>query len=462
MSYVVKIKARYTTNIYRKTFRLPALLTENGLLISHLRFLAENSNKSQSWIERNTYSVMLLVKYINANGNKFVAGSDLLRSFVIALTFGTIDRDTLEDNSGLYWSPRKARDANIILYHITSYTDFLSEKSGHKENRINPFRKATSIEERLNYCAHIHRQDRSFLKHLSQQNKEKYNLNLVRKIRAHRPPMYRLEDFFRFPASKISKLLNDGFVRRNSTIGMPPEERTDFKNQAITYLMHFGGLRKSEIFHIYESDILVDEKRLEAVVRVFHPSDGESPAYKYNNRREYLLKEFGLPPRTDYPKTERLHAGWKDPLLTDRRNFFQVIFCPTSAAREFLYIWTSYLKYQRVAPSDNAKHPYAFTNSKGEPETIKNFQRMHSDAVRRIGLSPKKTEGTTEHGHRHAYGYELAKRGFNQYEIQKAMHHKSPDSCLIYIQASGVEIRDAMKKTEAGEKSDCVRGKFNE
>src|SRR5690606_40480489 len=92
----------------------------------------------------------------------------------------------------------------------------------------------------------------------------------------------------------------------------------DYKNQAITLLMHYGGVRKSEIFHLYLTDIHIDRKRSEAVVRIYHPSEGSSPEPRYRNRREYLAREFGLKPRTDYAKSERLHAGWKAPLLTDR------------------------------------------------------------------------------------------------------------------------------------------------
>jgi len=59
-------------------------------------------------------------------------------------------------------------------------------------------------------------------------------------------------------------------------------------------------------------------------------------------------------------------------------------------------------------------------------------------------LNHGKYYGTSEHGHRHSYGYRLAAHGFTQVEIQKAMHHKSPDSCLVYIQPSDDELRSRM------------------
>ena len=115
-------------------------------------------------------------------------------------------------------------------------------------------------------------------------------------------------------------------------------------------------------------------------------------------------------------------------------------------AKDFLVIWANYLKYQRVEPPKNNPHPFAFTNTLGEPETIKNFQRLHKNAVERIGLLCKKELGTTEHGHRHAYGFRARQAGLNQVEIQKAMHHKSPASCLVYIKPTLEEVQDKLRK----------------
>ncbi|MBH8612150.1 site-specific integrase [Pseudomonas mohnii] len=107
----------------------------------------------------------------------------------------------------------------------------------------------------------------------------------------------------------------------------------------------------------------------------------------------------------------------------------------------------NYLIYQRKEPR-TSRHPYAFTNTTGAPETRKNFRRLHSAAVERIGLVRGKYYGTTEHGHRHAYGYRLASAGFSQLDIQKSMHHKSIDSCTVYTQLSNSDIRNLMRQHE--------------
>ena len=212
-------------------------------------------------------------------------------------------------------------------------------------------------------------------------------------------------------------------------------------------LMNYGGLRKSEIFHIYTADITLHPNRSqEALVRVYHPELGLAPDPHFKNRREFLLSKTSLKPRNNYPFTERLYAGWKNPLLTSKQGYFEVVFNPPEKAKEFLLIWANYLKYQRVEPLRSNPHPFAFTNSLGEPETIKNFQRLHKRAVERIGLICKKDHGTTEHGHRHAYGFRARQAGLNQVEIQKAMHHKSPTSCLVYIKPTLEEVQEKLRE----------------
>ncbi|MNP45322.1 Phage integrase family protein [compost metagenome] len=98
-------------------------------------------------------------------------------------------------------------------------------------------------------------------------------------------------------------------------------------------------------------------------------------------------------------------------------------------------------------PADH-DHPYAFTNNIGHPETLKNFTRQHKNAVHRIGLEHEKNLGTTQHGHRHAYGFRLRELGLTQIEIQKAMHHKHPASCLVYMQQTDEDLRASIEKAE--------------
>lgn len=428
MSLVIKRSVNYKVGTSRSSFRFPALFTESGLLISHLRFLHENRYKSQSWLERNTFAVELLLKYIERQLSSFSSATDLLRAFVEALQYGTIQDG--QDDSGLFWSPRRNEDVNVLLRHITDYCDYLDSVHGTDLPKLNPLRKATHAEERLQWCAYYRRHRRCFLNHLAKPSVNQFSL--ARKIRGPERHFVDIEEVYRFPEERIEDLFLHGFV---SSSGEP-----DYASQLIVMLMHFGGLRLSECFHIYTNDISIDPKSGSALISVFHPSDGKPPDERFSDRNEYLVNKYRLNPRNEYSRSHRLYAGWKGPLLTNRNLSFDVMFYPASKAVEFTLLLQKYLSTKPASES-----PFLFVNSKGDPESKKNFYQKYSRAVKRIGLEPSKPLGTTPHAHRHSYGYRLNQGGFSQLEIQKAMHHKSLDSCLVYLKPSDDEVRRQMR-----------------
>ncbi|WP_446639309.1 gamma-mobile-trio recombinase GmtY [Vibrio rotiferianus] len=427
MSFVIKRGVNYKASASRPSFRFPALFTESGLLISHLRFLHENRYKSQSWLERNTFAVELLLKFIERQVSNFSSATDLLRAFVEALQFGTIQSG--QDDSGLFWSPRRNEDVNVLLGHITGYCDYLDTHHGTNLPKLSPLRKTTHAEERMQWCAYYRRHSRCFLNHLVKPSTQQFSL--TRRVRGPQRHPVEVEEVYRFSEDRIEDLFLYGFV---STAGEP-----DYGSQLILMLMHFGGLRLSECFHIYTQDIVVDPKSGAALISVFHPSDGDSPDERFSNRREYLANKR-LKPRDEYPRSHKLYAGWKEPLLTSGNLSFDVMFYPTSKAVEFTLLLQKYLSIKPASES-----PFLFVNSKGNPESKKNFNQKHNRAVQRIGLEPCKSLGTTPHAHRHSYGYRLSQGGFSQLEIQKAMHHKNPDSCLVYLKPSDDEVRCQMR-----------------
>lgn len=435
MPFAHKVQVRYVDVASGNVYLLPAVYTESGVIASHLRYLAWFSYKSESWKERSVFSLRLLISYINSLSGKIIA-IDLLKSFTRSLVTGTIDYESCNDPMGLFWPPRSTFDVNNILFHITHYTDYLARQPEYETARINPFVKATGYEERLNWCAYYNRNANVFLNHLKKRADAYLEVGRTRAVAGYRDPKIDNDKVVKFPDDMVYVLLQEGFSN---------SEGVNYKYQLMTMLMNYGGLRKSELFHLYVSDITVHpERRDEALVRVYHPEYGKSPLPDYKNRREYLLAETQYKPRNSYPLSERLHAGWKGALLTSRAGFFEVIFNPPGIAKTFLSVWVKYLKYQRVEPAASF-HPFAFTKKDGGPETLKNFQRAHKRAVEKIGLVCKKEFGTTEHGHRHAYGYRARKFGLSRVEIQKSMHHRSPDSCLVYIKPTNEDIRERMR-----------------
>lgn len=438
----IKVKVEYQSPTRLKKIRLPALITSQGVLVSLLQYLSEKP-RSNSWRAKVTSSVAMLLDYITLSGIPFHNPTTLLKSFRAALKSGTIDVN-LEDPTGLYWPNRSQENADDIICLLTGYSDWLTKQPGHSGVVMNPIREATKHEEKLNWCAYHHRQDNKLLSHLTSDQEREMN-HFRRELGREKASPLILEEVKRFPQQHFNTLIDEGFVIASSR-SEHKHMRIDYKSQAMTLLINYGGLRKSELFHIYLDDIEIDVERCEAIVRVHHPSKGRAPEEGYKNREDYLLRKFRMTPRTDHLKSESLHAGWKAP-TTNKQMFFSVDFYPPSKAQEFLLAFQNYLLYQRV--DAGGRHPFAFTNSKGRPESIKNFQRLHRAAVERIGLRCYKYDGTSEHGHRHAYGYRLAENGFSQIEIQRSMHHAHPDSCLVYLQPTDKEFRERMRTVES-------------
>lgn len=438
MPYTLKINVNYIDHQYGRTYTLPGLLTDKGIVISHLRYLAFNSNKSSSWQERSVFAIKLLISYINANPH-FDTATKLLKAFSLALYTGTIDYKDYKDPLDLYWRPRSPRDASGILSHITKYTDYLAQQDGYEHSLSNPFRKANSYEVRLNWCAYYHKNSSVFLNHLISKNDYLAKIQQVRLIGNFDSPLIDIEPAVRFPDDQFRKLLDIGCVLADGSI--------DYKLQAMIILMNLGGIRKSELFHIFVGDITLNPNHpSDALVRIFHPELGASPDKTFSNRKEFLEATTKYVNRNSYPRNQRLFAGWKNPLLTSRSGYFEVFFCPSTGAKLFLEKWVKYLKFQRVEPPADKPHPFAFTQLDGSPETLKNFNAKYMNAIKKIGLDYKKYLGTTEHGHRHAYGYRTKQLGLDPVEMQKAMHHKSPTSHHVYTQPDDNDLREKMNE----------------
>jgi hypothetical protein len=177
------------------------------------------------------------------------------------------------------------------------------------------------------------------------------------------------------------------------------------------------------------------------MVRIYHPEEGLAPADWIDakgkpfvgNRNVYLRGKYAMRSRTQYPKGGSLHAGWKNPHLDHQRDLYlQVHWFPRDWGRLFNKLWNLYL-LQLVQVE--RQHPFAFVSfdgkRRGEPYSIASYRDAHTRAVERIGLIVAKMEGTTEHGHRHAYGQRV-KATKDPLIIKAALHHRSLESQLVY------------------------------
>ena len=121
----------------------------------------------------------------------------------------------------------------------------------------------------------------------------------------------------------------------------------------------------------------------------------------------------------------------------------------SAAGQIFAELWRDYHPKQRLKPKASEGHPYAFTNRDGQPYSHRMFRKAHKLGVERIGLVYEKIEGTTPHGHRHAYGQRLARNGADPLLVKNAMHHASITSSQTYTQPTTTQMRQSLRDLEA-------------
>jgi len=405
---------------------LPVIITSSGLLVQFAQYLYLNRRKSRSWQDAATFAIQLLIEYTEAYCASTLTPRELFIAFSNALFTGTVEDGY--DPSGLYWYARKTEDARVVIGHITAYTDWFAKSTGNDSIQLNPWRDATSAEQRLNWAAFCHRRDNAFLSHLWVNSQR---TDLRRSVYTENFSIENMVPTKAFPEEELDALLAKGFRRR----ARDKKGQIDLRNTLITMLMHYGGLRISEALSLWSDDVTIEKG--EVVVRVYHPEEGLAPDGKLT-RAVFLQRQYSLQSRNRLVKAkDPLFLGWKGSLITDPiKKCFEVFFFPHEAGELFARLWRDYHLTQRRKPNAGEDHPYAFTNKKGKPYTHRLFRASHKLAVLRIALAYGKLYGTTPHGHRHAYGQRLAEAQASPLLVKTAMHHLSIHSSEVYTRAS--------------------------
>lgn len=448
MRHSTTINARIITDNTGMYQELPVIISMSGMLTQHLRFLLRNRYKSPSWKNRAVFSVRLFIDYTIANKSAFKSNLELFDSFASSLIEGTVDQYG-NDPSLLRWKSRSIADARFILNLINQFTDYLADNDETNSSFSNRFTDTKIYESKLKWAADKQRKKRSFLSHLWGLQKSNSSLHKVRNIdifkRVVAVPIH--DSVKAFPEKHIHRLLFEGFVNCTNLSKTTSFRDLKLREVLITMLMHFGGLRISEAFHIYVDDITIQDSAL--VVKVYHPVFGKAPSKIHKTRKEFLLHRYGLVPRNELPTSKRQHAGWKDPLLTNSRDkYFIVHWFPEAESVTFFKLWQAYLKYQRKACQTHSEHPYAFTSRDGAPYSIKSYCKALKIATERIGLNYGYEHSTTPHSHRHSYGLRLAQSKVSNMVIKTALHHKSIESQEVYTQPTGEMLRRELLQAE--------------
>lgn len=428
------------------SIEIPTILVEQISEIAPLwslhDYLIKNQGMSNTWRNKLIQVVGMLLDYIDVNLSCFSNPKDFFESFADAVYSGTINEEGY-DPSGLYWLPKHTNTARTLLFSLSEFSDWLHKEYGVVQ--LNPWRDATKYEERLNWMALINKSHHSFLGHLDSSLNMSETARKARSIKQRRAPSGDYGGAKAFPEDKIHDLLWEGFKKSDKKNNLDILNRYNWRDIAITILMHGGGLRVSEPFHIWVHDVMPDpyDPQL-ALVRVYHPIEGSAPKdFKMldgrylTNRDAYIRIKYGLLPRNKPGRTTR-YAGWKNPKMTDvQQKYMQVHWFPRQWGYLFMQVWKMYMT-QRIHEKIPDTHPFLFVSfddkNKGEMYTIASFRQSHARAVQKIGLTVGKMLGTTEHGHRHAYGQRISNAKIDEHVIQAGLHHKSIESQSVYTE----------------------------
>lgn len=402
-----------------------------------------------SWQQEVCFAVGLLLDFVAAVGAGAVEDirTDALRNFAESLVAGTAN-SPCEAVRALRWERRSISRAARLLSLITEFTDWLSNRTGRLP--ANPWRDAKSHERLVAVRRRQKASANNLLRHAVSRRREELEIGRVRSVAV---PGDRgdgaVGEVKAFDPAMFPRLLMEGLGRR-APPGAPLAQRLRLRDALILLLMHGGGLRLSEAFHLWECDVSVESVGPSgvptAIVRLFHPQRGAAPSaggVQWRDREHCLAERWRMKPRN--LQRGRFHAGWKKLALTDtRRQCARVEWFPSYWGEVFLALYRSYREHR---PAGN--HPFLFVSEckahKGKPYTIAAFEQTLAAAVRRIGLASDKNLGTTAHGHRHAFGQALAAAGLDPLVIQQAFHHKSPDSQLVYTRPNAAQVNDELR-----------------
>ena len=463
---ITKLNVLIKQDLNRSSLKLPVLFIDNYPFLPLLHYMIDR-NTSPSKNEKLIQAWKLFLNFFLVKGNLYNSPKNILSEFIKNLYDGTIGQDGI-DHSNLYWEVRNIKNANTIISEINCVFDYFLEINPNATH-LNPWRKATTLEQKILTSAWYYKKNNSFFNHLI--GKDDKSNNTTKKRSAHQriPTSFdKLNNTKSFPEEIFSKLLVEGFRNRknisNSDIFKISHETHNIRDILITLLMHYGGLRISEVFHLYVTDVIPvpddsddsDDSDI-ALVRIFHPEYGLPPEDKsinnrkslFKNRRDWLNKKYGLHPRNILNKDDIYYAGWKNLRLDDQQNqSITIQWFPKSAGKIFLKLWYVYLIERAKHTRLSKKHPYAFVNLEGHPYTIKSYQNARDRAFKRIDLINSTSYGTNTHSHRHAYGQRLADCHVTDKVIMKCMHHNSLKSQLIYTSPTQERVRTELDIAE--------------
>lgn len=427
----------------KRADRLTAVILLDGVPFQPLLHYFRERNFSLASEEVYARAIGLLMDFIVAIGpthEERAQRPEFFNRFAHALKHGTIQH--CDDPSGLWWVARSGSTAKQLLAATLEVSDWLVEH--YNAAPLNAFRKARFAEKIIFWRRWNRASANSLLLHVK--SKRTIHLEPVIARRVSSPIIAPSSDGDpppAFPEELFPRLLQEGFVRPGSSASAEIHRRQNIRDMMIAVLMHGGGLRVSEPFHLFVPDIVAHPDDIDlAFVRIFHPTDGTIEIHGNGSgpstvtRENYLRSFHNKLPLTQCGK----RTGWKNNFLQGNGEFMPVYWFPTHYGKLFMSLYKLYIGECRP----NSTDPRLFLTESGLPMTAKAFTQQYYAATARAGIRSRKADGTTPHGHRHAYGQrlELAKRHqlISEKTVQLCLHHRSVMSQRVYTEPALLEV----------------------
>ena len=415
---------------------------EDGFFLreAHAFFHDERySDRSHSWRLAAAKTIGLFYDFFKASEiDDFAGGISqhmLIRNFLLAVSRGTILKDG-EDPTGLRWKPTNPDRYAVRKSHLRQFLEALQDFSD--EGTVIPTRFCQVA---VSSRAREYQRARSLLYHIGtprrysgKANDSRRSLGVQHKKRG-------------FDQEALLKLLQVGCRRSRSIPAFcdrtgKPTLASEFNLNLLmaVILMVGGGLRQSELFHIFLDDIRPN------IIWMYHPEYGKDRRGRM--RSDFLREEFGLLPRNRVTGTQR--AGWKRFLITDDQRMRSRLFLLPYWHELFYKVFYEYRRH--IYPS-NPAHPYLFVSTDtryyGQPWSIQGLKDAFQAAMNKAGMEPSKFEDTNMHAFRHTYGQNLVSMGLSPLYVKEAMHHLSIESQQVYTRPSDEAVNEHLQEAAA-------------
>lgn len=359
------------------------------------------------------------------------AGHGLLRHFYSARRTGF---------KPLGWTPVSADVAKREVDLITDFGDFLSFEYSHKPINQSEFVLVETLgaEAIAQWRNEKSRREKRLLGHLERYTKHSSGLVETTDFKPKGSGSRRHGIKKAFPAAHIDRFLL---------------QTTSLRDLMCWLLIFFGGIRSSEVMHIFLQDVSLGEHG-EAKVILAHPEDSlmswtsRLGKRRHGTRAAFLMERYNRAPRNRMGFNHPEHAGWKGMSADEDKHISQVHWIIPEAGRLFWRLHVRYVKTVRGLVPD--VHPYYFINERGSAFgtvlKLSNLQKAFARVVQRIGLTLSKDRGIHLHGGRHFYGYFGASvLKLPIHDMKLNLHHRDMKSTVCYYHVDPKEARDRIR-----------------